>query len=142
MKRRKTLMRSIGRIRRVWNCHVKQVAIAEGIPDSYRQVLMFLFHHPGSSQKEVAEFGGITTSAVNQTVKKMQEEAYLQKETDPSDKRNCKLYLTEKGRNAAERIHEILDASDQAITEWVGADREREWIELIEQLAEYIEEEL
>lgn len=142
MKRRKTLMRSIGRIRRVWNYHVKTVAAAEGIPDSYRQVLMFLFHHPGASQKEVATFIGITTSAVNQTVKKMQEESYLQKETDSSDKRNCKLFLTEKGTEVAKRIYEALDASDHAITKWIGAEREMEWIEILEQLSDYIEEEL
>lgn len=142
MKKRMTLMRSMRRVRGVWNYHVKKVAAEVGIPDSYRQILMFLFHHPGCSQRQVAEFSGITTSAVNQTVKRMQDEAYLRKETDPSDKRNCKLYLTEKGMEVAEKIYERLDGSDQAITKWLGADREKEWIEILEQLADYIEEEL
>ena len=101
MKKRKTVMRAVGRARRAWNNHVREITQTEGIPDSYRTVLMFLNRHPGSGQRSIAEFAGVTTSAINQAVKSMLEEDFLQKEVDPTDKRNSRLYLTDKGQDAA-----------------------------------------
>ncbi|MBE7067588.1 MAG: winged helix-turn-helix transcriptional regulator [Ruminococcaceae bacterium] len=142
MRKRQTLMRAIGRARRAWDNHVKHVTLIEGIPDSYRTVLMFLLRHPGSTQRNIAEFAGITTSAVNQVVKNMQEESYVVKETDPVDKRNCKLHLTEKGTVIATEVFNKLDASDDAITTHFGAEKEAELIALLDELTEYIQEEL
>ena len=142
MKKRKTLMRSVSRARRAWNNYVKEVALAEGVPDSYRTVLMFLLRHPGSAQRNIAEFAGITTSAVNQVVKSMAEEEYLIKETDPGDKRNSKLYLTEKGTVVATEIFEKLDAADDAITRRIGAEKEAELIAILDELTEFIGREL
>lgn len=142
MNRRQTLMRSIARARGAWTNHVREIALSEGIPDSYRTVLMYLLRHPGASQRNIAEFAGITTSAVNQTVRSMQEEDYLRKETDLSDKRNSRLFLTEKGSAIAIRVYEKLDAADDAITAMLGAEREAELIMLLEQLADYIRKDL
>lgn len=97
-------MHGIARAKCAWNDHVREISLSEGIPDSYRQVIMFLHRNPGSSQCSIAEFVGVTTSAINQVVKSMQEEGYLRKETDPFDKRSFKLYLTEKGEDAACRL--------------------------------------
>ena len=142
VNRRQTLMRSIARARGAWTNHVREIALAEGIPDSYRTVLMYLLRHPGASQRNIAEFAGITTSAVNQTVRSMQEEDYLRKETDLSDKRNSRLFLTEKGSAIAIRVYKKLDAADDAITGMLGAEREAELITLLERLADYIRKEL
>ncbi|MBR4288494.1 MAG: winged helix-turn-helix transcriptional regulator [Clostridia bacterium] len=142
MKKRRTLMRSVARARRVWNNFVKDVAMEEGIPDSYRTVLMYLLRHPGSGQRNIAEFAGITTSAVNQAVKNMLEEDFLIKETDASDKRNSKLFLTEKGSTIAARVFEKLDAADDAITEKIGAKKEAELIDFLDELTEYIRRDL
>lgn len=142
MKKRKTLMRAVAKARRAWQNHVRDIALAEGIPDSWRTVLMFLLRHPGSSQRNIAEFAGVTTSAINQVVKSMQEEGYLRKEVDPCDKRNSRLSLTEKGRSVAAKLFEKLDAADDAITAMIGPDKEDELIALLEQLADFIGKDL
>lgn len=142
MKRRKTIMRAIAQARRAWGNHVREITLAEGIPDSYRTVLMFLNRHPGSGQRSIAEFAGVTTSAINQAVKSMLEEGFLRKEVDPSDKRNSQLYLTEKGQDAAERLIGKLDVSDDAITAMLGEEKEAELIALLEELADFIRKDL
>ncbi len=142
MEKRQTIMRSNGRARRRWNALVRQVALKEGIPDSYRQVIMFLNHNPGASQKSIAEFSCVTTSAINQVVKSMLLEGYITKETDNNDKRGCKLYLTEKGLEIAKRLHQRLDEADNAITSFLGIDKEKELIESLEKLADFIQKEL
>ena len=142
MKKRQTLMRAVARARHAWNNHVREISLEEGIPDSYRTVLLFLHRNPGSSQRNIAEFAGITTSAVNQVVKSMLEENYLRKEVDTSDKRNSRLSLTEKGTSVAAKLFERLDASDDAITAMIGAEKEAELISFLEQLADYIRKDL
>lgn len=142
MIRRRTAMRSVARSRRAWNDLLKQIAFDEGIPDSYRQVIMFLYHNPGAAQRRIAEFAGITTSAVNQTVKSMLAEAYLRRESDPSDKRSCKLYLTEKGEEVATRLRKKLDHVDDLITAHIGAEKEIELMNLLDELTGFIQEEL
>ncbi len=142
MKKRQTLMRAVARTRCAWNNHVKEIALAEGIPDSYRTVLLFLSRNPGSRQCNIAEFAGVTTSAINQVVKSMLTEGYLRKETDPSDKRNSKLYLTPAGLQIAGTLREKLDASDDAITRLIGPEKEAELIAFLDQLTQYIRKDL
>ena len=142
MTRRQTIMRSVAKARRAWQNHVRTIALEEGIPESYRTVLMYLLRHPGANQRNIAEFAGITTSAVNQTVKAMLEEEYLNKENDPTDKRHSKLYLTEKGGAIARRVYDRLDTSDDAITAMLGPEREAELIALLDGLAEFIRKDL
>ena len=140
MDRRKTLMRAVGKARRAWEQHVREIALSVGIPESYRTVIMYLYRHPGAGQRSIAEFAEITTSAVNQTVKSMLTEGYLSKETDESDKRNSKLYLTEKGKETAKKLYEKLDVSDDAITALIGVEKEAELIALLENVAAHIRE--
>ena len=142
MIQRHTIMRSVAKARRAWQDHVRQIALEEGIPESYRTVLMYLLRHPGANQRNIAQFAGITTSAVNQTVKAMLEEGYLNKETDPGDKRHSRLCLTEKGEAIARRVFDRLDASDDAITAMIGAEKEAELIALLDDLAEFIRKDL
>ena len=142
MERKKTVMRAVARTRRAWNNHVKEIAMEVGIPDSYRQVLMYLHRHPGSSQRNIAEFADITTSAVNQVVKSMLEEGYLRKEIDESDKRHSKLFLTEEGETVGEKLRERLRASDDAIRDLIGAEKEKELIGILDKLTDYIRRDL
>ena len=142
MQKRWTLMHGIARTRHAWSDYVREISLAEGIPDSYRQVVMHLQRHPGASQRSIAEFVGVTTSAINQVVKNMLEEGYLRKEAAPSDKRSCRLYLTESGENLACRLRSKLDEADDAITAFIGAERENELTELLHELTEFIRKDL
>ena len=142
MERKRTLMMAMARTRRAWNNHVKEVAHSIGIPDSYRMIISFLHRNPGANQRNIAEFADVTTSAVNQTVKSMQEEGYLKKETDDCDKRHSKLFLTEKGEKVAEKLRERLSASDAVITELVTPEKEAELIELMDKITDCIRRDL
>ena len=142
MRSKWTLMHGISRTKSAWNNHLREISKEEGIPDSYRQVIMFLQRHPGVSQRNIAEYVGVTTSAINQVVKGMLEDGYLRKDTDDSDKRSSKLYLTEIGENAGERLSKKLRESDEAITAFIGAEREQELMELMHQLTDFIQKEL
>lgn len=142
MKQRRTLMMSIARTRRVWQEHKKSIALSLGIPDSYRSVIMYLAKHPGANQRMIAEFSEVTASAINQTVKSMIAEGYVRKETDGSDRRQTKLFLTEKGEETAGKLMEKLDWADDRITELITPEKEAELIQWIDRIHDFIREEL
>lgn len=142
MKKKWTLMHGIARTKGAWDEHMRRAAQEEGIPDSYRPIIMYLHRTPGASQKSIAEFINVTTSAVNQVVKSMTDDGLLQKQPDPADKRSYKLFLTEQGEEVAGRLRKRLQHSDEEITAFVGADREAELLQLLHELTEYIRKEL
>ena len=52
-------------------------------------------------------------------VKSLEEKGYIIRETDPKDKRNKKLYLTEKGRLQYKPLSDALKKFNQDLTsEW------------------------
>lgn len=141
-KRKRTVMMAIGRTRRAWTEHVRAVALKVGIPESYRPVIMYLVREPGANQKDIAKFADITTAAVNQIVKEMVREGYVEKMTDESDRRYTRLYLTEKGMDTAGKLRELLHRSDEVITSMITPEKESEMIELLDKIYECIRRDL
>ena len=136
------VMMAINRAHRIWMKHTKEVALEIGIPDPYRTIIMHLARRPGANQKQLAEVSNKTTAAVNQTIKDMIADGFVRKETDDSDRRYTKLYLTEKGMETSERLKERLRISDEAISKLITPEREQEVIELLDKISDYIQREL
>lgn len=132
------LMRTLLHTTKEWNTYRRRISQEIGIPDSYRMILMYLSRHPGASQKEIAEFRGITTSSVNQTVKEMLLTGYLEKKTDEADLRCSKLYLTELGMNYASQIRQRIEQAEEKISRLITPEKKKEVITLLLSLAEEI----
>ena len=141
-KRKRSVMMALSRTRRAWVDHTKAVALEFDIPDSYRTIIMYLNREPGANQKNIAEFANITTAAVNQTVKEMIANGYLEKETDETDRRYTKLYLTDKGKEIAQKLREKLRISDEVITAAITPEKEAEMIELLDKIHDCIRRDL
>ena len=122
-------MMELSRTQKEWVKHMRKCALEVGIPDSYRMIIMYLSRNPGASQKMLAEFADKTTAAINQTVKEMQANGYIRKETDEADGRYTRLYLTDKGAERSELLRERLRVSDEFITNAIGEEKEKELME-------------
>ena len=139
--KKRTVIKAIGCARRAWLCYTKSVAMELGISDSYREIIVFLDRHPGANQKNIAEFCNVTTAAVNQTLKDMLADGYVEKETDEADRRYTKLFLTEKGRETAVRIQEKQLIIDEKITEAITSEKAEEMILLLDKIRDLLREE-
>lgn len=100
---------------RAWDDYIRRLASEAGVPDGYRATLMFIARNPGASQKSVAEHNRVTSAAVSQTVRDMIADGYLYRESDSEDLRASRLFLTEKGREADDRLREKVIAAEQAV---------------------------
>lgn len=141
-QRKRTVMMAVSRTRRAWSDHTKAIAMEIGISDSYRAVIAYLARQPGANQKNIAEFCNVSTAAINQTLKDMIADGYVKKETDETDRRYTKLFLTEKGEETAGKIREILHCSDEVITSAITPEKEAEMIALLDKIYDCIRRDL
>lgn len=135
----KPLMLVIRDTYKLWREHMRDIAAAVGVPDSYRMVLTYLLRHPGCSQKELAAYRNITNSSVSQIVKEMQLTGYLRKEADPDDQRYVRLYLTEQGKACAEEIRDRIHRSDAELSALLPPDHEAQLLTLLGELSDILE---
>ena len=63
------------------------------------------------------------------------------KEADETDRRRSRLYLTEKGDNAAERMRRSFEDRDARITAALTPEKEKELIGLLDRIRACLEEE-
>lgn len=75
-----------------------------------------LAKHEGISQKELSELIKIDKTTTTKAVKKLEAEGYIERRTDPNDKRYNHLYLTERGRAFAPIMHEKLRKTTAILT--------------------------
>lgn len=71
-------------------------------------ILLHVHRHPGASQDSIANHMYLEKCTVARRTKKLEELGCLYRETDPSDRRQNKLYLTEKGESLAPVIRGYL----------------------------------
>ena len=82
------------------------------------QMLGIISEYPdGIRQKELAERAGINASSTSEVVTKLEDDGYLVRTIDPSDKRATVLKLTEMG---AVRAEEIKIERDSFLDEYFG----------------------
>lgn len=78
--------------------------------------LLTLYHNNGISQDTLSELMNIDKGTTAKAVKKLEDEGYLYREVDPSDKRAYKLYYTEKAIELQPILFEIIDSCNNILT--------------------------
>lgn len=80
-------------------------------------ILEFVHQNPGCTQVEIAQALFITPSSIAQSTKRLQRDGYLQKRMSADNQRSKRLFLTEKGREAAHSCRQGFDKIDREIFE-------------------------
>lgn len=81
---------------------------------------------------DVAKRLGVDQSTSSRQVRPLEEHGFVKRTADENDRRVNRLTLTSKGRNALERIDDvILNDFDVAMSDWSSADR-KELAELLD----------
>ena len=95
----KTPMMLINDISRMFGAQMRRCADELGIPSGYRHMLIYLAHHDGVSQLELAKFSHLTPPTVSVTLQKMERDGFIERRADSSDQRQMLVYITEKGKS-------------------------------------------
>lgn len=138
----KPLMRMIRSTTKVWNNHMKKIALQIGIPDSYRMILMHMDTYQEISQKQLATLCQCTPAAISQIIKEMQQNGYIKKETSEKDGRLVVLQLTKKGQETAKLVKESLEEANEKIANTISKTKKDEMIALLDLITQTIEKDL
>lgn len=82
-----------------------------GIGSGCYIILLTLYRNGGIRQEELSNFLKIDKGSIAKSVKKLEEDDYIERKTDVNDKRAYKIFLTQKSID-------IIPSVQKAIEEW------------------------
>lgn len=95
--------------------YLKRELEKTGISKSQRQLLLDIEENPGATQREIAARRNVSTASVAVTVKRLEREGYLVKDTDQKDSRRSCLRLTSRGQKAADESRQLLQHTEASM---------------------------
>lgn len=86
-----------------------------GITVAQSNILFCLLESDGLNVKNLAEWLCIDSSAITALMDRLEKENLIERRVDPEDRRALRIYLTEKGRDLAQRIYPIAEEFNRKI---------------------------
>ncbi|MBR5533568.1 MAG: MarR family transcriptional regulator [Ruminiclostridium sp.] len=80
-------------------------------------VLMAILNHEGFTQEELTAYIGVDKAAASRTVRSLEEKGFLTRVQDPKDKRQNRVYPTDKAREIGPLVRKELYKINLALTE-------------------------
>lgn len=102
-------------------------------------ILLYLAHHPGSIQKEIADNFNLRKSSITSIVKNLEKEGYIIRKADPESARNKRVYLTAAGEKEISKLYEIFSFIDTNLGRALTEDELDDLNKLISKLNDHID---
>lgn len=109
-----------------------------GINKTQTKILMVIIENPNTSMSVISETAGIEKSAFSHSVDQLVESGFITRNYPETNRRMIILALTPKGRKAAVRIKDDLDAYLESLLSGFSAKEKKEFFQLINATSEYI----
>lgn len=109
----KDILREIGTISRSITTIDEKEFKSLNLSKSQNLYLVRIFEHPGIIQEKLAEVLSVERSTTAKSVKKLVEYGFIEKRKEEDNKKEFKLYCTEKGKE----IYEILRKNEEYLTQ-------------------------
>lgn len=97
--------------------HMRRETEKLGIRDGYRQMLFHLCREDGVTQLDLVQLSRLKPPTVSVTLKKMEDEGYVIRQTDPHDLRQVRVYITDKGRQINDQIRGRIEETEEILCE-------------------------
>lgn len=79
--------------------------------------LMSVLNNEGLTQEELTAYVGVDKAAASRTVRSLEEKGFLSRVQDPKDKRQNRVYPTDKAREVGPKVRKELYKINLALTE-------------------------
>ncbi|GAU75975.1 MarR family winged helix-turn-helix transcriptional regulator [Fusibacter sp. 3D3] len=97
----------------------------DGITGSQYTHILVICENPGVSQEDISDKLKIDKGSVARTVKQFEREGYITRLTSIEDKRQYRIYPTDKGKALYSKVHGIAIESENRLTkEFTDIERE------------------
>lgn len=114
--------------------HSSSIAVSEpfGLPTGSLTIMCLIAANPGSSQKELAEWAGITSPGLVGVVDELENRGLVTRVRSQTDRRRNSLVLTEKGQRTMETMLAAVSQIEAPIRDALGPDDMRQLIDLVD----------
>jgi DNA-binding MarR family transcriptional regulator len=76
-----------------------------GLSHSQVGMLFMILHRKDANVKQISEHLGVTKSAITQLLEPLVNKGFIDRQTDPNDRRIVRFKLTDKGKKTIKEIH-------------------------------------
>jgi DNA-binding MarR family transcriptional regulator len=114
--------------------HYRSIAVSEpfGLPTGSLTIMCLIAANPGSSQKELAEWAGITSPGLVGVVDELENRGLVTRVRSQTDRRRNSLVLTEQGQRTMETMLAAVSQIEAPIRDALGPDDMRQLIALVD----------
>lgn len=106
----------INEISRLFNAKMREnVDVGIMTQMSAKIILSVVADNDGLSQLDIVRLSSLRPPTVSLTVNKMEEEGLVRREVDPNDKRACRIFISEAGREHRKRVFESIKQIEKII---------------------------
>ena len=96
--------------------------------------LMMLYKYEKVNQEKIAEYLHIDKATVARALKKLEQEDYILRKKDESDRRNYNIFLTEKAKHLQPKIRSILHYWTQQLLDGIDEENQDQLFNLLEKI--------
>ena len=128
----------INEISKLFHNKMREKSEELGFKNGYRQILMFLSHGDGVTQLAIAEATHLKAPTVSVTLKKMEAEGLVRRETDASDMRKTHVYLLDKGRDLDLKHREAIMEFEKVMLQNISKADEQILLEYLKKIRDNI----
>lgn len=101
--------------------------------------LMELYTQDGKNQEDLSKILKIDKGTTARAIKRLEEEGYVRREKDDHDKRSNKVFLTQKGMDIKDDIHETLSQWESKISQSIDEEERILMIKLLKKVCSNID---
>jgi DNA-binding MarR family transcriptional regulator len=96
--------------------------------------LIQVYRHPGITQDGISANAGVDKGTVARTVKQLEDNGLVSRQTDQGDKRINHIFATEKGLKIEEQVFQIIEELHKVLYEGLSDSEIAEAISLLEHM--------
>lgn len=133
------LYTAIYRLGRQMHRCAHHVAHIGGIYREQSRLLMLIAENDGVIQRDLAEEMDVRPSSMTEMLAKMERMGLVQRRQDEKDQRVMHIFLTEQGKNEAEKSRGVTEKVTDALFEGLTDDEIKTMLELTEKLSRHLE---
>ncbi len=135
MEKEKSLGRCFGKAHRAQAKYLDELLKPYGLWHGQLFLLKHILSGEIKCHKELCRNRLIDKAAVSRAVSKLADSGYLQKQTDPEDRRKSVLLPTQKSQKFAPVLQELLDSFQKRALRGFSPDEEEKLFEFLERLS-------
>lgn len=114
--------------------HARSIAVSEpfGLPTGSLTVMSLILSNPGNSQKQLADWSGITSPGLVAVVDELEDRGLVTRDRLPADRRRNSLVLTDKGKRTTEAMMSAVSVIEAPIRDELGPQDMQQLIALVD----------